>query len=472
MSSPRVRKIADRIKVVVAEMLERRVKDPRLGFVTVTDVRVSGDSQHASVFYTVLGEEEQAAGSAAALESAKGLIRSEVGKQLGIRHVPTIEFIRDALPETARHLEVLLEQVRQADAAAAAASAGAVFAGEADPYRKPRVDDDEERRLRRPRVSRRRPDGGPSGLVVVDKPGGMTSHDVVARVRRLVGTRRVGHAGTLDPMATGVLLLGVNKGTRLLGHLALAEKTYRATVRLGVATTTDDAEGEVVARADASAVDEAALLAAVARLTGDIEQVPSAVSAIKVDGRRAYALVRAGATVELRARPVTVHRFDVLTHRTGTPTGTDDSTDDGLPALDVDVEVHCTTGTYVRALARDLGADLGVGGHLTRLRRTAVGPVGLDGAADLEAALASGELDVVPLEDAVARFFGCHRLDADQARDVTFGRALALDLPADGPVAVLAPDGTFLALYRRADPDAVGGPRATPVAVFSSSPAG
>ncbi|QIK66937.1 30S ribosome-binding factor RbfA [Nocardioides sp. HDW12B] len=144
MSSPRVRKIADRIKVVVAEMLERRIKDPRLGFVTVTDVRVSGDSQHASVFYTVLGEEEQAEGSAAALESAKGLIRSEVGKQLGIRHVPTIEFIRDALPETARHLEDLLEQVRQSDAAAAAASAGAVFAGEADPYRKPRVEDDED----------------------------------------------------------------------------------------------------------------------------------------------------------------------------------------------------------------------------------------------------------------------------------------------------------------------------------------
>ena len=144
MSSPRVRKIADRVKVVVAEMLERRIKDPRLGFVTVTDVRVSGDSQHASVFYTVFGEEEQVVASAAALESAKGLIRSEVGKQLGIRHVPSLEFIRDALPENARHLEVLLEQVRQADAAAAAASAGAVYAGEADPYRKPRPEDDDE----------------------------------------------------------------------------------------------------------------------------------------------------------------------------------------------------------------------------------------------------------------------------------------------------------------------------------------
>ena len=157
MSSPRVRKIADRIKVVVAEMLERRIKDPRLGFVTVTDVRVSGDSQHASVFYTVFGEEEQVVASAAALESAKGLIRSEVGKQLGIRHVPSLEFIRDALPENARHLEELLEQVRQADAAAAAASAGAVYAGEADPYRKPRPeDDDPDGDPRRPRRRPRR----------------------------------------------------------------------------------------------------------------------------------------------------------------------------------------------------------------------------------------------------------------------------------------------------------------------------
>ncbi|QIK68567.1 tRNA pseudouridine(55) synthase TruB [Nocardioides sp. HDW12B] len=289
----------------------------------------------------------------------------------------------------------------------------------------------------------------------------MTSHDVVSRVRRLVGTRRVGHAGTLDPMATGVLLLGVNKGTRLLGHLALADKTYRATVRLGVSTTTDDAEGEVLARADASAVDEADVVAAAARLTGAIEQVPSTVSAIKVDGRRAYALAREGATVELKARPVTVHRFDVLASRTGS--------DAGVPVLDVDVEVHCTTGTYVRALARDLGADRGVGGHLTRLRRTTVGPVGLDGAADLEAALASGELHVEPLEDAVARFFDCHALDAEQARDVTFGRALTLEVPSDAPVAVLAPDGTFLALYRRAEAGADGAPRATAVAVFCSA---
>jgi tRNA pseudouridine55 synthase len=308
-------------------------------------------------------------------------------------------------------------------------------------------------------VSPRRPDGGPSGLVVVDKPGGLTSHDVVARVRRLVGTRKVGHAGTLDPMATGVLVLGVNKGTRLLGHLALADKTYLATVRLGVATTTDDAEGEVTARHDAGGVDEAAVVAATVSLTGAIEQVPSTVSAIKVDGKRAYALAREGVAVELKARPVTVHRFDVLASRHGV--------EEGVGVLDVDVEVHCTTGTYVRALARDLGAALGVGGHLTRLRRTTVGPVDVAEAADLALALETGELPVVPLEQAVATFFDCLTLDADQARDVSYGRALAVELPGPGPVAVLAPDGTFLALYRQEDPTPDGEPRAVAVAVFT-----
>jgi tRNA pseudouridine55 synthase len=296
----------------------------------------------------------------------------------------------------------------------------------------------------------------PSGLVVVDKPGGLTSHDVVARVRRLVGTRKVGHAGTLDPMATGILLLGVGKGTRLLGHLALADKTYAATVRLGVATTTDDAEGEVVSRADASGLGEEAVRAAASAFVGDVEQVPSTVSAIKVDGRRAYALAREGREVALEARPVTVHRLDVLAVRAEVA--------DGTPVLDVDVEVHCSTGTYVRALARDLGAALGVGGHLTRLRRTSVGPAGADQAADLSAAVEAGRLDVVPLAEVVPRFFPCLALDEDQARDVSFGRALDVALPGDGgPVGLIAPDGTFLALYR-----AVEGaePRAVPVAVF------
>ncbi|HWN32921.1 MAG TPA: tRNA pseudouridine(55) synthase TruB, partial [Pseudonocardia sp.] len=206
----------------------------------------------------------------------------------------------------------------------------------------------------------------PSGLVVVDKPGGLTSHDVVGRLRRLLGTRKIGHAGTLDPMATGVLVLGVERATRLLGHLALDTKAYAATIRLGVATSTDDAEGEVTATRDAGAVDEAEVRAGMAALTGAIEQVPSSVSAIKVDGKRAYRRVRDGEQVELAARPVTVAEFAL------------DAVHRGDGHTDLDVRVECSSGTYVRALARDLGAGLGVGGHLTALRRTRVGPFGLD----------------------------------------------------------------------------------------------
>ena len=203
------------------------------------------------------------------------------------------------------------------------------------------------------------------GLVVVDKPDGMTSHDVVARVRRILGTRKVGHAGTLDPMATGVLVLGIERATKLLGHLALDSKAYLATIVLGAATTTDDAEGEVLSTVDASGVEDDAVAAEVAKLTGPIQQVPSAVSAVKIDGKRAYARVRAGEQVDIPARPVTVHRFDVLVTRR----------EDKTVLLDVMVE--CSSGTYVRALARDLGAALGVGGHLGALRRTRVGPFDL-----------------------------------------------------------------------------------------------
>ncbi|MDQ3405169.1 MAG: tRNA pseudouridine(55) synthase TruB [Actinomycetota bacterium] len=212
----------------------------------------------------------------------------------------------------------------------------------------------------------------PPGLIVVDKAPGMTSHDVVARVRRIIGTRKVGHAGTLDPMATGVLVLGVERATKLLGHLALDRKVYLATIRLGSATTTDDAEGEVISEADPSAVTDDAIAAGIAVLTGPIEQVPSSVSAVKIDGKRAYARVRAGEDVQIPARPVTVFRFDLLgTHRSDT-------------AIDLDVMVDCSSGTYVRALARDLGAGLGVGGHLAALRRTTVGPFDLRVARTLE----------------------------------------------------------------------------------------
>lgn len=199
-----------------------------------------------------------------------------------------------------------------------------------------------------------------AGLLVVDKPAGMTSHDVVARCRRLLGTRKVGHAGTLDPMATGVLVLGVERATKLLGLLALTTKSYTATIRLGQSTVTDDAEGETVATTDATHVTDEQIGEGVAALTGDIQQVPASVSAIKIDGKRAYARMREGEAVELKARPVTVSRFDVLARRDVPGSG----------FVDVDVDVDCSSGTYIRALARDLGAALGVGGHLTALRRT------------------------------------------------------------------------------------------------------
>jgi tRNA pseudouridine55 synthase len=303
-------------------------------------------------------------------------------------------------------------------------------------------------------TSRAAAQGVPSGLVVVDKPAGLTSHDVVARVRRLAGTRKVGHAGTLDPMATGVLLLGVEKATRLLGHLALADKRYDATVRLGATTTTDDAEGEVVATAEGERieqVDEAAVRACAAGFVGDLEQVPSAVSAIKVDGQRAYKRARAGEQVELAARPVTVHELVVhAVRREGA-------------WIDVELSVHCSTGTYVRALARDLGAGLGVGGHLTALRRTAVGGITLAEAAPLAELQEAGSVTLVPLEEAAARFFATVQVDEESAVAVGHGRRLPIDVPAGGPVAVLGPDGGFLALYRAGDgPDEA----ARPVAVF------
>jgi tRNA pseudouridine55 synthase len=280
------------------------------------------------------------------------------------------------------------------------------------------------------------------GLVVVDKAPGMTSHDVVARVRRLAGTRKVGHAGTLDPMATGVLVLGVDRATRLLGHLMLTEKAYDATIRLGVATTTDDAEGEVVATCATDGVDPEAVRAELARFVGDIEQVPTAVSAIKVDGKRAYARVRDGEQVELKARPVTIH--ELVVH------------DVALP--DVRISVRCSSGTYVRAIARDLGAALGVGGHLTALRRTAVGSFDLSVARTLEQL--SEDFAVLPIADAARATFPAVDLDDEQAAHVRVGRALELALPADGPHAVFAPDGAFLALYEQR------GEHARPVAVF------
>ncbi len=273
-----------------------------------------------------------------------------------------------------------------------------------------------------------------SGVVIVDKPSAVTSHQVVGRLRRLLGTRKIGHAGTLDPMATGVLILGVNRATRLLGHLALHDKRYLATVRLGASSNTDDADGEVVAIADASGLTRDDVDAALGPQRGDILQVPTAVSAIKVDGKRAYALARAGEQVELKARPVTVSRLDVLDVRPS----------DGL--LDVDLDVECSSGTYVRAIARDLGAALGVGGHLTALRRTRIGGYSLDDAVTL----GDEPPALMSMADAARISFPVIELTDDQARDVGFGRPLALPVPAN-PTGLIAPSGELLALYRPTD---------------------
>jgi len=280
-----------------------------------------------------------------------------------------------------------------------------------------------------------------SGLVVVDKPGSMTSHDVVSRVRRLAGTRKVGHAGTLDPMATGVLVLGLNRATRLLGHLTLTDKRYDATVRLGGTTTTDDADGDLVSSSPTDHLSEDDVRSALSSLVGEIDQVPSSVSAVKVDGRRAYARVRAGEEVELSARRVTIHAIDVVS----------------LDLPDVKVAVHCSSGTYVRAIARDLGAALSVGGHLTALRRTAVGPFTLADARTIDELTES--FTITPIADAARASFPALDLDDAQAADVRVGRRL--DLALDTTTALFAPDGEFLALYREGEDG-----RARAVAVF------
>ncbi|HLI36291.1 MAG TPA: tRNA pseudouridine(55) synthase TruB [Streptosporangiaceae bacterium] len=338
-----------------------------------------------------------------------------------------------------------------------------------------------------------------SGLVIVDKPAGLTSHDVVARIRRLAGTRRVGHAGTLDPMATGVLVVGVEKATRLLGHLALADKEYSATIRLGQSTNTDDAEGEVTGGAPASGVSGELLSSAVAALTGSLMQVPPAISAVKVNGERAYKMTRAGTAPDLAARPVTVQEFTITAVRriTGTraaaaPAAPGTSSTPGTAAptagapgaaagqpcaaagqpgatagqpgaagdvLDVDADIRCSSGTYIRALARDLGAALGTGGHLTRLRRTRTGAYDISQARTLDQL--AERFAVTPLEAAAAAAFPRRDVTGEQARRVSHGGTL----PAAGfgpePAAVFGPDGTFIALVREE------GGRARPVAVFA-----
>ena len=285
----------------------------------------------------------------------------------------------------------------------------------------------------------RRPDADvPPGLLLVDKPGGMTSHDVVARARRALSVRKVGHAGTLDPMATGLLVLGVGAATRLLGHVGGHDKTYEATMRFGQVTVTDDREGEVLTTTSAAHLDDGAVRSALAAQTGPLQQVPSAVSAVKVDGRRSYERVRAGEKVELAARSVTVQRLEV--HRITRPTA---------DLVQADVTVECTAGTYVRAIARDAGAALGVGGHLTALRRTASGPFTVAQAGAVEDAAASlaaaGGPGFLGLTEAARLVFPERRLSADEARALGYGQRIPAT-GAEGLHAAVDPGGRLAAL--------------------------
>lgn len=284
-----------------------------------------------------------------------------------------------------------------------------------------------------------------SGLLLIDKRGEWTSHDLVARTRRLAGTRKVGHAGTLDPMATGLMILGVNSSTRLLTYLVGLDKEYLATIRLGRATTTDDREGEVVSRAEPGRIRDLAVAdveRAIAGLRGTISQVPSAVSAIKVDGKRAYARVRAGEEVELAAREVTVSAFDVLRFDA---VEAEEGEEDGAQ-LDLDVRITCSSGTYVRALARDLGRELGVGGHLTALRRTRVGPFHVDDAVAIDDLVVADRL--IPPADAAGRLFDVLHLTAQEAVDLGHGKKLTTpdEAPTEDPLAAVAPDGRLVGL--------------------------
>lgn len=295
------------------------------------------------------------------------------------------------------------------------------------------------------------------GILVVDKPAGMTSHDVVSKVRRICQTRKVGHAGTLDPMATGVLVLGINRGTRLLHYLVGADKEYRATMRLGVATSTEDFEGEVLSISSCSDLAPQAIDEATASLTGAIMQMPSAVSAIKIDGRRAYERVRAGEDVKLEARPVTVSRFSWSNQ-------TRVELDSGETVTDIDADVECSSGTYIRALARDLGAKFDVGGHLTSLRRTRVGNYGLEHAQTLE------DLEVAPrplsLTDAARLLFPARDLDESEVVDLGYGKWIACRESdprgtKDHPVAAYDEDNRLIALLMSV------GEQYRPVVVFA-----
>lgn len=267
-------------------------------------------------------------------------------------------------------------------------------------------------------------DTSPQGVLVCDKPQGLTSHGVVSRIRRWYGTRKVGHAGTLDPMATGVLVLGLGRGTKLLGYITGVSKTYLATIRLGSATPTDDADSEpdlFAEPAALAAVTDDGIAQGVSALTGSIDQVPSAVSAIKVNGQRSYARVRAGEDVELKARRVEISDFTILATRYSVAQG----------HIDVDVEVDCSSGTYVRALARDLGSSLGVHGHLTALRRTRVGAFSLDEAVTIPDDLDTDAPTLTSLAEVARTLLPTVHVDSAEAKALMQGKTIDTDRSPD-----------------------------------------
>ncbi|MBK4138119.1 tRNA pseudouridine(55) synthase TruB [Corynebacterium macginleyi] len=273
-----------------------------------------------------------------------------------------------------------------------------------------------------------------SGLVIVDKPAGMTSHDVVSRLRRYFRTKKVGHAGTLDPMATGVLVLGIERGTKFLAHMVASTKSYSATIRLGASTATDDAEGEFRWGKAATALSASDIAAEVATLTGHIMQKPAAVSAIKIAGKRAHELVREGKEVDIPARPVTIHSFETHDMRT-----------EG-DFLDLDVSVQCSSGTYIRSLARDMGEALGVGGHLTALRRTTVGPFALADASLLDDLAETPRLSL-SLDEALTRSFPAAPVTEEEAVALAMGKWLE-PRGLSGIHAAVAPNGQAIALIK------------------------
>jgi tRNA pseudouridine55 synthase len=287
------------------------------------------------------------------------------------------------------------------------------------------------------------------GFLVVDKEPGMTSHDVVAIARRALGTRKVGHAGTLDPMATGVLVLGFNNGTRLLQYITDGDKSYQATVVLGVSTITDDFEGEVIATVDASAITDEQINAELGTMRGTFMQRPSSVSAVKVDGERAYDRVRSGETVVLAAREVTISRLDILQIRRSEK------------RVEIDIEVTCSAGTYIRAIARDCGDGLKVGGHLSALRRTRVAGFTTTGAASI-AGLKSAEFSTLDLADVARATFPVREIALDEKLELSFGRTLTAN-PADGVYAGISPANELIALLSNVDG------KAKPIAVFAAA---